>query len=429
VTAEAGRDRRPIRVLYVMHTAVQGGAAYSLLSLIQHFPRGAVEAFALCPPGPAAEELRSVGVRVTLIPAVSMLVSVHGAPLRGWRLLSLVNTVGNLRYDRRVRYALARVRPDIVHLNESGMLSVARLASRAGYPVVMHARSVMDRSSRWVNLVRDRIIKRYVDRLIAIDRSVERSFGPGFDCQVLYNPMRDGGPGVPPEPRADTPLRVTYLSVLHPVKGVWDVVRCAKLLRDRPGIVFQVAGANPRPRSFYRSLAGRIARRLGVVLDLENDLAKWVKREGLEDRVVLLGHVEDTTALLQRTDILLFPSRTNGLGRSVFEAGRLGIPSVVTLKDPVSDIVEHGVTGLVLGIGDVVGLAGAVARLAEDHTLRGRLGAAARDKCSHQFHPPRLAAQMLGIYDSLLTKRASATLTHRDHGADSSPPEVVASRS
>ena len=127
-----------------MHTSAPGGAGRSLRYLIEHFPRGAVEATALCPPGPIVSQFLAGGVQVRPIPGVSMFHSAEGIPLRGLRLLELLRTVWHMRHGGVIRRAIAQVRPDVVHLNERGMLHAARIARRAGVPVVMHARSVAD---------------------------------------------------------------------------------------------------------------------------------------------------------------------------------------------------------------------------------------------------------------------------------------------
>ncbi|MGH7580088.1 MAG: glycosyltransferase, partial [Gemmatimonadales bacterium] len=166
---------RPIRVLYVLHTSAASGAGLSLRYLIERFPPGTVAATALCPPGPIAEQLRAIGIAIRPIPGVSMFVSAEGIPLRGLRLLELLRTVWHTRHGGLIRRAIAEVRPDVVHLNDRGMLHAARIARRAGIPVVMHARSVVDSGTRWVAGVSSRLARRYVNRVIAIDQSVRRS--------------------------------------------------------------------------------------------------------------------------------------------------------------------------------------------------------------------------------------------------------------
>jgi glycosyltransferase involved in cell wall biosynthesis len=393
-------ESRPLGVLYILHTAAPGGAGRSLAYLIEHLPPGAVNATALCPPGPLVGQLRAIGVRVLPIPGISMFHSAEGIPLRGLRTLELLRTAWHTRHGRTIRRAIAEVRPDVVHLNDRGMLHAARIARRAGVPVVLHARSVAHAGTRWVGWVSGRLARRYVDRVIAIDESVRRSLHGMPNVEVIYNPYP--APAEPPPREVASPgVRVTYLTGLLTFKGIWDLLEAARLLRDRRDIEFLVAGGNSRPAAFHRSLGGRLAHLFGFAPDVETAVHAWVEKHELGGTVKLLGQVDRVEDLLRRSDILAFPSHLNGPGRAVFEAGMHGIPAIVALKDRVEDVVEDGVTGLIVPPRDPRRLADAIVRLADDRTLRRRMGNAARSRYASQFDPAVAAARMLQVYREL----------------------------
>jgi glycosyltransferase involved in cell wall biosynthesis len=410
-------ESRPLRVLYVMHTSAASGAGLSLRYLIEHFPPGAVAATALCPPGPIAGQLGAAGVQVLPIPGVSMFHSAEGIPLRGLRLLELLRTVWHMRYGGVIRRAIAQVRPDVVHLNDRGMLQAARIARRAGVPVVMHARSVADSATPWVGRLTAALVPRYVDRVIAIDESVRRAL-PGLpNVEVIYNPypVPSGPPG--PEVNGGHPagasavVRVTYLTGLLTFKGIWDLLEAARLLRNRHDIQFLVAGGNSRPEGFHRSLSGRLAHLFGFARDVESAVRAWVEQHGLGGTIRLLGQVDRVEEVLHQSDILAFPSHLNGPGRAVFEAGMHGIPAIVALKDRVEDVVEDGVTGLIVPPRDSRRLADAIVRLADDPALRRRLGSAARSRYAAQFEPAAAARRMLQVYRQLLSHGSTSRMT------------------
>lgn len=389
-----------IRVLYLVHTLARGGSASSLRYLIAQLPKDEVEAFVLAQPGPGRALFEDIGVSVRTIPGFVTLDSIAGVPLRGRRLLTLLRSAWALRHTGALRRTIRELRPDIVHLNERGMLHAAIVAKREGVPVIVHARTVADRQVKWFWRLSARILSR-VDRVIAIDGSVAHSLRGVVASEVVYNPL----PRLPsaPEPakRDNGPsrvLRVTFLSGLLRFKGIWDLLDAARLLRNRRDIVFQIAGANPHSPSFYGSLFGRVTAALGLVEDMETSVRNRITRDELQDTVQLLGHVEDVDALLRGSDILVFPSHLNGPGRSVFEAGALGVPAVVAMRDRVEDVVEHDVTGVIVPEKDGRALADAITRLADDPPLRHRLGAQAREKYMKQFDAARSAASVLRIY-------------------------------
>jgi glycosyltransferase involved in cell wall biosynthesis len=406
----------PLRVLYVMHTAAHDGSSASLQHLIAHLPRETVQPFVASPDGPVADDLRRAGVTVLPIGGVSMLHSIAGMPLRGRRLLELGRTILNLRHGPALRRAMDLVRPDIVHLNERGMLQASLIARRTGAGVVMHARSVADPRPAWLMRLSRRIVSRNVDRVIAIDGSVRRSIGPIADCEVIHNPLArvvtegqasDGSRADAGVTRAS--IRVVYLTGLAPAKGIWDLVAAAEHLRDRSEIRFVIAGTNGRSPAFHRSLSGRLAHVTGLVPDVESALHRRVAESGLEDTVQLVGHLEDPGPLLRSSDILVFPSHHDGPGRSVIEAAIEGVPSVVALRHHVDDVVADGETGIVVSPHDPAALAAAIARLADDPALRSSLGAAARARAAARSDPAVVARRMVTVYREVALNRGTAS--------------------
>src|SRR6185295_6054285 len=156
----------------------------------------------------------------------------------------------------------------------------------------------------------------------------------------------------------------------------------------------------------YRSLGGKLAVALGITVDLETELKGWIAKEQIEETVKLRGHVEADRRLFASMDLLVFPSHLNGIGRSVFEAGVLGVPSVVALKDRLQDIVEDGKTGLIVAEKDPKALSDAIAKLADDRELRLSMGRQAQAKYSVQFAPRTIAENMLAVYRSLPPARS-----------------------
>ena len=411
-TLYADMSAPPVRVLYLMHSGSPAGSAESLCVLLEHFPPGSVNATVLCPDGEIVPRLRKTGATVRLIPGVSMFHSMQGVPLRGLRLLELGRTVWMMRHGGRIRAAIRETRPDVVHLNERGMLHAARIAHEEHVPVVLHARSVAERRDNWVRRISMRAIRRHVSCVVAIDESVRASLEGLPGVHVVYNPL-DGraltdSTSETTRPSAEGPVRVTYLTGLQVFKGVRDLMEAALLLRDRSDILFQVAGTNSRPAAFHRSLRGRVLHLFGFAPDVENWVRQWAADRGLGVTLKLFGRVEPG-AVLAETDVLIFPSHLDGPGRSVFEAGARGIPAIVALQHRIEDVVTDGETGLIVPERDPPALAQAILRLADDAGLRRRLGQNARIRYRRQFAPQPIADQMLGLYRTLVGQTRSAT--------------------
>jgi len=415
---------RPLRVLYVMHSGSRAGSAESLCLLLEHFPAGTLSATVLCPDGEVIPRLRKTGATVRIIPGVSMFHSMEGIPLRGVRLLELGRTAWMMRHGGRIRAAIRESQPDVVHLNERGMLQAARIAHEEGVPVVLHARSVAERRKGWARRVSMRAIRRYVSRVVAIDESVRASLQGELNVEVIYNPLdvralAEAAPGTPrSRSGADVPIRVTYLTGLQVFKGIHELLRSALLLRHRRDIVFQIAGANSRPESFHRSARGRLLHLFGFAPDVESSVRRWIAEHEVERTVRLLGRVEPASVLAE-TDILAFPSHLDGPGRSVFEAGARGIPAIVALRHRVEDVVVDGETGLIVPERDPPSLARAILRLADDEDLRVRLGSNARMRYRRQFAPQPITDRMLELYRTLVRQ------SNPGYPGDRIPPMAV----
>ena len=405
---------RPLRVLFVSHASGQGGAPTSLRYLIHGFPKRAVEAHLICPDGPAVPLFKKAGVHVTIVPGISMLQSHVGAPLRGLRLLVTLRALWYLRHYRMIRKLVCKIRPHVVHLNDFGMFHVAKIARDQNIPVVMHTRCVADRSTPLLNRLMRFLTLHYVDRLIAVSQSVKWLLREIEHCDVIYNPLGpvngNRGNGVSSRSPTSRPnggkTRVTLLSNLMGYKGEWELLQSAKLLNNKENIVFQIAGGNFRSQEFHKSVIGKLTNAIGLTADIEGRLQRWLKGEGLQDRVTMLGHIDDTDGVLQDTDILVFPSHLNASGRSVFEAGAVGIPSIVSMETKFEDIVEDGVTGLIIPQRDPRALADAIVRLTDDVELREEMGRNARRKYLTQFDGGRVAQQVLDSYDQLICLRS-----------------------
>ena len=130
----------------------------------------------------------------------------------------------------------------------------------------------------------------------------------------------------------------------------------------------------------------------------EEALRAEARRLQLEDRVRFLGTVEH--ALLPRymaaADLYLQPSRSaldardgsvdvETMGRAVCEAAACGRAAIVSRSGGLPDIVEDGVTGLVVPEEDAAALAAGIGRLLGDAALRRQFGAAAADRARRLF--------------------------------------------
>lgn len=148
-----------------------------------------------------------------------------------------------------------------------------------------------------------------------------------------------------------------HISNFRPVKRVCDVVRIfARVRASRPCVLVMV-GDGPD-----RHAAEEEARRLGVFADVR-----------------FLGKIDSVATLLAAADVYVFPSESESFGLSALEALASGVPVVAAKVGGVPEVVRDGVTGALLPLGDIDGMAAATARFLEPAVWAAASAAATAD--------------------------------------------------
>ncbi|MDH3507745.1 MAG: glycosyltransferase family 4 protein [Gammaproteobacteria bacterium] len=140
---------------------------------------------------------------------------------------------------------------------------------------------------------------------------------------------------------------------------------------------------------------------------LEAALVRHIAALGLTQRVMLAGFREDLAALLPGLDLLVHAANREGLGVAVLEALAARVPVVAAAAGGVPDIIEDGVTGLLVPPDDEAALAAAIERMLSDPALRGRVVEAGTAKVERVFSIPGMARGNLDVYREVLGSRGT----------------------
>jgi len=133
-------------------------------------------------------------------------------------------------------------------------------------------------------------------------------------------------------------------------------------------------------------------------------LAKELK---VDNRVVFLGHRDDVPELLDICDVFVLPSLLEGLPLSILEAMAASIPVIATDIPGVNEIIRNGENGLLVPPADACVLAERISLLLSDKTLAKRLAASGKERVRQEFSAKKMAANVTGIYEDLLSGKAS----------------------
>ena len=279
-----------------------------------------------------------------------------------------------------------------VHGYKAGLLGRVA-ARRVGIPVVGVSRGwtgetwkvkIYERLDRW-NLKR-------LDHVVCVSQGQAakvRRVGVRADrMSVVHNSARLGD--FSPQSRGSrTGMTVLAAGRLSPEKGFQLLPAVAeRLAQSCPAVRFLMAGDG----------------------DLRESIEADAKKRGIADRIEFLGFRNDIDRLMSEADVLLLPSYTEGLPNVVLEAAAAGIPSVATRVGGTPEAIIDGETGILVPSGDVAVMADSLALLAQDESLRNRMGLAARENMELNFSFASQANAYRRLIERLTHKTTAAEL-------------------
>jgi N-acetyl-alpha-D-glucosaminyl L-malate synthase BshA len=175
---------------------------------------------------------------------------------------------------------------------------------------------------------------------------------------------------------------VVHVSNFRPVKRSADAVRAFYLLRRRTRARLWMVGSGPEAEP-----ARELARKLGVSGDVD-----WLG----EDRAI--------QEILPRADALLSTSEFEGFGLAALEAMACGVPVVATDSGGIAELVEPGVTGHLVPVGDPASLAERLVDVFEAPAM----GEAARQRAVDHFDTAKVVPMYEALYEGVIAARKAA---------------------
>jgi glycosyltransferase involved in cell wall biosynthesis len=243
---------------------------------------------------------------------------------------------------------IRKEKPDIVHTHTAKAGTLGRLAARlSGVPVIIHTfhgnifEGYFNSLKSRFFLIVERALSRISTKIIAISESQKKEllkFRIGNPRKIARIPL-----GLELEPflkaeqkkgafrkelgvEDDIPL-IGIVARLVPIKGHSYFFEAAKLVsQDFPSARFIVVGDG----------------------ELKNGLVNLVKDLGIKDKIIFCGFRNDLAKIYADLDIVVLSSLNEGLPVSIIESLAAQKPVVATDVGGVRDLVEHGVTGILV---------------------------------------------------------------------------------
>src|SRR5712664_1723052 len=296
--------------------------------------------------------------------------------LRRWENLTHEETAP----DRMKRSLLYRLMPACFVL--AGMVAIWRLCRRARYDVIHVHWPLPLALFAWA--------ARRSDRVVAISNYTAGELRELADVPIEVIPYTASLPEVNASSAArDGAGPVLFVGRLVERKGVAHLIEAIARLGPT-GPPLEIVGEGPE-----RPALEALAHRLGVA-----------------QQVMFRGKVapHELQASYARAAVCVLPSvldargDTEGLGVVLLEAMNHGTPVIASRVGGIPDIVEDGVSGLLVAPGDADALAAAVRRVRDDPALARRLGEGGRRRLREQFSWPAIVQRWLDLYTGLVTR-------------------------
>jgi glycosyltransferase involved in cell wall biosynthesis len=367
----------PVGVLFVTAAGERGGAETVLRALLRHVDRARVRPVVCClRPGPFETELRQLaGVEVVAIQVRGLR---HAAD--AWRAV------------RGLRAAIRERHVALVHANGTGAHLYAGPAARLeGVPAIFHVHDQL--KAGWSG---QGLVNALVRRVPAAVHVTPSRFLAGRLGRSTRTPAVVIPNGV------EEPVSGVTASVTPGDAAVRTVVWCGRLQRWKGAHVFLHAAVRvheSRPATRFAVVGGTL---FGLDREYADELRAFVRRRALDDAVRFTGHLADPWPELARADLVVHSAiRPEPFGLVIVEAMLAGKPVVAAAGGGPAEIVDPGVTGLLVTPGDADALAGALLALLTDDQRRAEMGRAGRARARTLFGAETMARRFEALYAEL----------------------------
>jgi L-malate glycosyltransferase len=326
--------------------------------------------------GRLSEELRKSGLEVKVIPETEN------------SFISVLREATKFLRDRPVHILHS-------HRYKENLLA-ALLARRCHIPVVIRTQHGAPEPFGGLKALKqtalqglDRLVARYAtDSVVSVSAELKRSLARhvsadkialipnGLDTTSVSSCLSQAEAktqlGIPVE----SPV-IGYAGRLVPIKRLDIFVAAAQEIRNRfPEARFVIAGDGSEMPALQRA----------------------ARAMGLEDRFLFLGHRDDIYDVLRAFDVFVLASDHEGLPIVLLEALHMQVPVVARRVGGIPEVVEHGMSGLLVDSPDPRALAEVCIKLLRDPELRARLGSAGALRVARHFSAEQTAAQTATLY-------------------------------
>lgn len=225
-------------------------------------------------------------------------------------------------------------------------------------------------------------------------------FVPRARLRVIYNAVATKEfEGLFPKRSNNGEVKVLFLNHLSVAKGFVDLLDAAKAaVRENKHLRFLIAGDVINHEK--NILIGEHGKAMEFI-DIHSLVEGTKKDESLGGRIEFLGEINedhDKMELYKKADMFILPSYSEGCPLSVLEAMACGLPVIVTPVGALVEIIKDKVNGFIVPLSEPAGLKDKILVLAEDNSLRQKIGEANKKLMKDKFDLNIILRQIANIF-------------------------------
>jgi glycosyltransferase involved in cell wall biosynthesis len=292
----------------------------------------------------------------------------------------------------------------LVYINTIVAVSGGIGARLAGVPVLWHIREIvsMPRVVRWALYS---ILRLCADRIVCISRAVRDSLvneAPKLaeKSKIIYNAVSAvTGNGRVEHAELREELGVPESALLVGMVGRISHWKGQEILAEAASLVLQ-----EHPELHFVAVGSYFADQAHYLHELE----ARIKELGVDGKFHLADYRSNVTDVYRSLDIFVLPSRKpEPFGRVTVEAMMQGRAVIATNHGGTCELIQDGVTGILVPPSDPKSLSDAIKLLLKDRSLREKIGKAAAAYAEQHFCLPRYQQQIGNMIDTLVSQGAS----------------------
>jgi len=360
------------RIVFIAHSFERGGAQKCLYDFVRYCCGEGIECMVIGPrSGPQLQDFRNLGVEV--IPV--RIASIWGSGT----FLDIIQYIKIFLNTVQITRLLLRFRPIAVFTNSSTIISGA-LASR-----ILKLRHFWHIHENFDNITMEasfaiprkalsKIMELTSEKVIFVSNAAMKSILPNGSSKaaVVHNGVdlsrfKFQNHSV----SKDNKPCICFLGALEHRRGVDILLLALALLKHENGRAPRLDLWGSGDPEYSRLLK-----------DLADEL-------GLTEQVRFMGYTNSIEQVLPKYDALVAPSRGEAFPLTVLEGMAAGVPVVATKCGGPEEMIDDGISGHLVDVGDYRHMARSLEKILEDHEYAGRLAAEARSKVSRSFELSR----------------------------------------